>query len=84
MTHTVELQVQRTGRINVFRDRARIPEAQLGSIREGRICKVSVGPKSALLEIRNFSKPGAIIRLDARTRDLLEPLNKSLELPLAA
>lgn len=78
MTHNVTLEVHENKQEDVYRDRARIPEAHRGKVREGRICKISVGRRSVLLEIRGIvDEPKAIIRLDARTRDDLGVNEKS-------
>jgi len=72
VTYSIELEVHQNKQDDVYCDRARIPEGYRGNIREGRICKISVGDHSALLEIRGITEQcGAIIRLDERTRVLL-------------
>ena len=78
MTHNVTLEVHENKQDDVYRDRARIPEGHRGKVNEGRICKVSVGGQSVLLEIRGIvSEPKAIVRLDARTREDLGVIEKS-------
>jgi len=70
--HQVNLEVHQQPLPDVYRDRARIPELFRGCIREGRICKLSVGGQNTLLEIRGYqdaSKP--IMRLGELSRRAL-------------
>jgi hypothetical protein len=72
MSHSTELQVHENKQEDVYHDRVRLPETHRGNIREGRICKLSVGGKSVLLEVRGIiGESNAIIRLDERTRNEL-------------
>jgi hypothetical protein len=77
--HEVTLEVRQQAGTDVYRDRVRVPEVFRGCIREGRICKVSVGGQSALLEVRGLQTENApIIRVgDLSRRALgLEPGKK--------
>jgi hypothetical protein len=72
MSHASELEVHENKQEDVYRDRARLPEAHRGGIREGRVCKVSVAGKNVLLEVRGIAgENNAVIRLDERTRNEL-------------
>jgi len=69
MRHRVTLEVHENKKEDVYCDRVRIPEGFRGSVREGRICKISVEGKGGLLEIRGIlDEPRGIIRMDERTR----------------
>ena len=53
-SHRVSLTVRHEAAEDVYHDRVRVAERFRGSIREGRICKVSVGKESRLLEVRGI------------------------------
>ena len=52
--HKVTLEVHQQVKEDVYHDRARIPELFRGCIREGRVCKITVGNESTLLEVRGI------------------------------
>lgn len=62
------LAVHQEKQADVYHDRARIPEIFRGRIREGRICKISVGSQSALLEVRGINENDPIIRVGELAR----------------
>src|SRR5262245_17274694 len=70
-SHKVTLKVCKQYIGDVFHDRARIPESFRGPIREGRVCKICVGGKSALLEIRGTAKSENIIEIGELARSAL-------------
>lgn len=71
-THKVILELRQQDKEDVYRGRARIREQFRGRIREGRICTVSVGGRSVLLEVRGSqSDSKAVIRMGELSREAL-------------
>lgn len=70
-SHKVTLTVDQQDKEDVYRDRARIPELFRGCVREGRVCKISVGRASALLEVRGIQCDRPVIEIGELARRAL-------------
>jgi len=63
--------VHQEAREDVYHGRARIPELFRGCIKEGRVCKISVGSKNTLLEVRGTKASTGIIKIGDLARQEL-------------
>ncbi|MDQ2947338.1 MAG: hypothetical protein M3Y27_15635 [Acidobacteriota bacterium] len=72
MVRQINLEVHQHLKDDTYSDRIRIPEQFRGGIKEGRICKITVGSKSVLVEARGLlEEQRRIVRLDESTRNKL-------------
>jgi hypothetical protein len=70
-SHSTTLTVHKEDQEDVYHNRARIPEPFRGSIREGRVCKLSVGSASTLVEVRGAGDSDAVIKIGELARRAL-------------
>lgn len=68
----IDLEVHEALENDAYHDRVRIPERFRQGLQEGRICKLNVGNRSRLVEVRGLiGETREIIRVDDKTRELL-------------